>query len=237
MRSRSSPCARGGWSVARFNPLSTRHFRAARYHMKRRKALSPTGAHRHHGFGPGAQAESLGGRYFRLNPEIIVQPERTTHTQCPSPVPRSCTQPVPGSSSPRSARCSSASAGCSAARAGIILFAGIAIVFNLVMFWFSDKLALKASRARPLEQSEAPELYRDVEEIVGQGRPADAVALPDPIGAAERVRDGPEPQEGGGRCHRGPAAPSARASRYAASSPTRSRTSATATSSSRPSPR
>ncbi len=52
--------------------------------------------------------------------------------------------------------------------AGIILFAGIAIVFNLVMFWFSDKLALKASRARPLEQSEAPELYHDVEEIVGK---------------------------------------------------------------------
>lgn len=51
---------------------------------------------------------------------------------------------------------------------GIILFAGIAVVFNLVMFWFSDKLALKSSRARPLEQSEAPELYRDVEEIAGR---------------------------------------------------------------------
>jgi heat shock protein HtpX len=51
---------------------------------------------------------------------------------------------------------------------GIVLFAGIAVVFNLVMFWFSDKLALKSSRARPLEQSEAPELYRDVEEIVGR---------------------------------------------------------------------
>ena len=48
---------------------------------------------------------------------------------------------------------------------GIILFAGIAVVFNLVMFWFSDKLAIKSSRARPLEQSEAPELYRDVQEI------------------------------------------------------------------------
>ena len=32
--------------------------------------------------------------------------------------------------------------------AGLILFAGIAIVFNLVMFWYSDKLALKASKAR-----------------------------------------------------------------------------------------
>ena len=50
---------------------------------------------------------------------------------------------------------------------GIIIFAGIAVVFNLVMFWFSDKLALKASKARPVERSEAPELYRDIEEIAG----------------------------------------------------------------------
>ncbi len=50
---------------------------------------------------------------------------------------------------------------------GIILFAGIAVVFNLVMFWFSAKLALKASKARPVDRSEAPELYRDVEEIAG----------------------------------------------------------------------
>ena len=51
---------------------------------------------------------------------------------------------------------------------GIILFAGIAVVFNLVMFWYSDRLALKASKARPLERSEAPELYRDVEELAGR---------------------------------------------------------------------
>ena len=52
--------------------------------------------------------------------------------------------------------------------AGLILFAGIAVVFNLVMFWYSDKLALKASKARPVDQSEAPELYRDIEEIAGR---------------------------------------------------------------------
>ena len=57
---------------------------------------------------------------------------------------------------------------CSAGSAGLILFAGIAIVFNLAMFWFSDKLALKASQARPVSQSEAPELYRDIEEIAGK---------------------------------------------------------------------
>ncbi len=51
---------------------------------------------------------------------------------------------------------------------GIILFAGIAVIFNLVMFWFSDKLALKASKARPVEQSEAPELYREIEELAGK---------------------------------------------------------------------
>jgi heat shock protein HtpX len=49
--------------------------------------------------------------------------------------------------------------------AGLLLFAGIAIVFNFVMFWYSDKLALKTSRARPLEESEAPQLYQDVREI------------------------------------------------------------------------
>ena len=53
-------------------------------------------------------------------------------------------------------------------RSGIILFAGIAIVFNLVMFWFSDRLALKASKAVPAEQSEQPELFRDIEEIAGR---------------------------------------------------------------------
>jgi heat shock protein HtpX len=52
--------------------------------------------------------------------------------------------------------------------AGLLLFALIAVVFNLVMFWYSDKLALKASKARPVAQSEAPELYRDIEEIAGK---------------------------------------------------------------------
>ena len=51
---------------------------------------------------------------------------------------------------------------------GLLLFALVAIVFNFVMFWFSDKLALKASRARPVDRSEAPELYRDIEEIAGR---------------------------------------------------------------------
>jgi heat shock protein HtpX len=61
---------------------------------------------------------------------------------------------------------------------GILLFAGIAVVFNLVMFWFSAKFALKASRARPVDRSEAPELYREIEELAGKaGVPTPAVYL------------------------------------------------------------
>ena len=80
--------------------------------------------------------------------------------------------------------------------AGLILFAGIAIVFNLVMFWKSDKLALKASKARPVSQSEAAGALSRHRGDRRQGRCADAARLPHPVRAAERVRDRPEPEEG-----------------------------------------
>lgn len=43
------------------------------------------------------------------------------------------------------------------------LFVALAVVMNVGGYWFSDKLALKASRARPLQPGEIPEL----EQIVG----------------------------------------------------------------------
>ena len=61
---------------------------------------------------------------------------------------------------------------------GIVLFAGIAVLFNLFMFWKSASLALRASKARQLEQSEAPGLFRDIEEIAGRaGVPMPTVHL------------------------------------------------------------
>jgi heat shock protein HtpX len=48
---------------------------------------------------------------------------------------------------------------------GIILFALVAAGFNLVMYWFSAKLALKTSRARPLAEDEAPELHAMVRDL------------------------------------------------------------------------
>jgi heat shock protein HtpX len=40
------------------------------------------------------------------------------------------------------------------------LFVALAVLMNVAGYWFSDKLALKASRARPLERGEIPELER-----------------------------------------------------------------------------
>jgi len=52
--------------------------------------------------------------------------------------------------------------------AGIILFAGIAVVFNFAMYWFSASLALKSSRAKPVDESEAPQLYAMVRELAAK---------------------------------------------------------------------
>ena len=46
-----------------------------------------------------------------------------------------------------------------------LLFLFFGLAFNLVMFWFSDKIALKMSRARPLSEEEAPRLHQMVREL------------------------------------------------------------------------
>ncbi len=53
---------------------------------------------------------------------------------------------------------------------GIALFLVIAVGFNFAMFWFSDRLALKMSRARPLEAGEKPDLVADVEDLAQRAR-------------------------------------------------------------------
>jgi heat shock protein HtpX len=52
---------------------------------------------------------------------------------------------------------------------------GIAAVFNLGAYFFSDKLALRASRARPVEEQELPQVYsivRNLTTSVGMPMPA-----------------------------------------------------------------
>jgi heat shock protein HtpX len=56
----------------------------------------------------------------------------------------------------------------------LYLFAALAVVMNFVGYWFSDKLALKASRARPLQPGEAPALQHMVDDL------ATRAGVPDP---------------------------------------------------------
>jgi heat shock protein HtpX len=44
-------------------------------------------------------------------------------------------------------------------------FAAFAILMNVAAYWFSDKFAIKTSRARPLDDSEAPELHEMVRDL------------------------------------------------------------------------
>ncbi len=53
---------------------------------------------------------------------------------------------------------------------GILVFLVVAVAFNFAMFWFSDRIALKMSRARPLEPGEAPDLVADVEDLSARAR-------------------------------------------------------------------
>jgi heat shock protein HtpX len=46
-----------------------------------------------------------------------------------------------------------------------LVFLGIGLVLNLGAYWFSDRLALGMSRAKPIEESEAPRLYQIVREL------------------------------------------------------------------------
>ena len=47
----------------------------------------------------------------------------------------------------------------------IWLFAGIGVVMTFISFWNSDKIAVRAMRARPVSQAEAPQMYRIVQEL------------------------------------------------------------------------
>jgi heat shock protein HtpX len=48
---------------------------------------------------------------------------------------------------------------------GMMLFLGIAVVMNFVSYWYSDKIVLKMTKSRPVEETEAPWLYRIVREL------------------------------------------------------------------------
>jgi heat shock protein HtpX len=52
-----------------------------------------------------------------------------------------------------------------AGQQGAFLALGIAVLFNLAMYWFSDKIAIKAARARPVPEHELPDVYAIVRSL------------------------------------------------------------------------
>jgi heat shock protein HtpX len=48
---------------------------------------------------------------------------------------------------------------------GLIIGLGLGLVFVGGSYWFSDKLAVAAARAKPLSQQDAPQLYATVEQL------------------------------------------------------------------------
>ena len=86
---------------------------------------------------------------------------------------------------------------------GLVLFLLLSLVgFNFAMYWFSDRIALKVSRAHPLERADQHQtIYDDVEALHARAGPADAAPLRDPVGPAERLCDGPESEARGGGGH------------------------------------
>jgi heat shock protein HtpX len=53
---------------------------------------------------------------------------------------------------------------------GLYIFVGLAVLMNVVGYWFSDKLALKASRAQPVEPGSLPAVEAMVEDLAQRAR-------------------------------------------------------------------
>lgn len=53
---------------------------------------------------------------------------------------------------------------------GMALWGGFGVVLNFGMWWFSDRLALMANRARPVTREELPEVYEIVEELTQRAK-------------------------------------------------------------------
>jgi heat shock protein HtpX len=48
---------------------------------------------------------------------------------------------------------------------GMLLFGGLGLVFNFLSYWFSDRIALMAHRAKPVTREQLPQVYGMVERL------------------------------------------------------------------------
>jgi heat shock protein HtpX len=65
-------------------------------------------------------------------------------------------------------------------RNGALIMLVIAFIFNGAMYWFSDRIAIAASRSKPVTERDAPELYVIVRDLTqGQGMPMPKIYISD----------------------------------------------------------
>ncbi|MDQ3991119.1 MAG: zinc metalloprotease HtpX [Actinomycetota bacterium] len=55
-------------------------------------------------------------------------------------------------------------------RQGATIALGIAFVFNFIMYWSSDRIAIAATRSKPVTEDQAPELYGIVRELAMEAK-------------------------------------------------------------------
>lgn len=53
---------------------------------------------------------------------------------------------------------------------GATIALGLALVFNFIMYWASDRIAIAATRSKPVTEAEAPDLYAIVRELAAEAQ-------------------------------------------------------------------
>jgi heat shock protein HtpX len=53
---------------------------------------------------------------------------------------------------------------------GVLWGLGLALAFNFAMYWASDRIAIAATRSKPVTEAEAPRLYAVVRELAAEAR-------------------------------------------------------------------
>jgi len=78
---------------------------------------------------------------------------------------------------------------------GMLIALMLAALMNLGSYWFSDRLVLAMYRAQPLDQRQAPDIYRMVRELAAEANHSHAPDLLDSRGNSQRLRYRPEPRK------------------------------------------